>query len=73
MFETWQLVAMEEAGYNGIKEEHIKRVAKSLHTTGLARIDWVTFASHCHRCGIDPNNFTSKDLERLQEKINEYF
>ena len=54
MFEPWQLAAMDDAGYNGIRDEHIDRVAESLL-----------------KCGIDPNNFTQADLERLQEKLNE--
>ena len=72
MFEPWQLSAMDDAGYNGIREEHIDRVAESLLATGLTEIDRCTFDYHCHKCDIDPNNFTQTDLERLQEKLNEY-
>ena len=57
MFEPWQLAAMDDAGYNGIRDEHIDRS---------------TFDYHCHKCGVDPDNFTQADLERLQEKFNEY-
>lgn len=72
MFEPWQLAAMDDAGYNGIRDEHIDRVANSLLATSLTEIDRNTFDYHCHKCGINPNNFTQTDLERLQEKLNEY-
>ena len=66
MFEPWQLAAMDDAGYNGIRNEHIERVAESLLATGLTEIDRATFEHHCHKCGIDLNNFTQENLERLQ-------
>lgn len=71
MLEPWQLAMIYGAGYNGIHDEHIDRVAKSLLATGLTEIDRSAFDYHCHKCGIDPNNFTQADLDRLQEKMNE--
>lgn len=71
MFEPWQLAAIDDAGYNGIRDEHIDRVAESLLSTGLTEIDRSTFDYHCHKCGVDPDNFTQADLDRLQEKLNE--
>ena len=70
MFKPWQLAAMDDAGYNGIRDEHIDRVAESLLAADLTEIDRATFDFHCYKCGIDPNNFTHEDLERLQEKLN---
>ena len=70
MFEPWQLAMIDDAGYNGIRDEHIDRVAESLLATGLTEIDRATFDYHCHKCGIDPNNFTQDDLDRLQERLN---
>lgn len=70
MFEPQQLAAMDDAGYNGIREEHIEHVANSLLATGLTEIDRSTFDYHCHKCGVDPNNFTQANLDRLQEKLN---
>jgi hypothetical protein len=69
MFEPWQLAAMDDAGYNGIRDEHIDRVAESLLSTGLTEIDCSTFDYHCHKCGVDPNNFTQVDLGCLQRRI----
>ena len=36
-------------GYNGIRDEHIDRVAESLLATGLTEIDRSTFDYHCHK------------------------
>lgn len=70
MFEPWQLAAMDEAGYNGIREEHIERLADSLRSTGLSDIDNETFERHCRKCGIEPDNFTQDDLDRLEDELN---
>ena len=42
MFEPWQLAAIDDAGYNGIRDEYIERVATSLLATGLIEIDHST-------------------------------
>lgn len=70
-FEPWQLAMLDDAGYNGIRDDHIGRVTESLLATGLTEIDRATFDYHCHKCGIDPNNFTQDDLDRLQKRLNE--
>ena len=70
MFEPWQLAAMDDAGYNGIRYEHIERVSNSLLATDLTEIDRNTFDYHCHKCVIDPNNFTQLDFGRLQAKLD---
>ena len=70
MFEPWKLTAIDALGFNGIRDEHIEKVATLLLTTGLAEIDRTTFENHCYRCGIDPRNFTQMDLDRLQEELN---
>ena len=70
MFEPWQLAMIDEAGYNGIRDDHIDKVAGSLKLTGLTSIDRSTFESHCYKWGINPNNFTQADLNRLQNKLN---
>ena len=71
MFEPWQLAAIDAAGYNGIRDEHIDRVADALLATGLSEIDRSTFDRQCRSCGIAPDNFTQADLDRLQEKLNQ--
>lgn len=71
MFEPWQLGVIDDAGYNGIREEHIQKVANSLLSTGLSEIDRDTFERHCCKCGISPANFTQADLKALEAKLNE--
>lgn len=71
MLEAWQLGMIDEAGYNGIREEHLAKVAASILSTGLKDIDQNIFESHCQMCGIAPNNFTQEELARLEEKLNE--
>lgn len=71
-FEPWQLAAIDDAGYNGIRDEHIDRVAESLLSSGLTEIDRSTFDYHCHRCGIDPDVFTQTDLAYLQDKLSKW-
>lgn len=70
MFELWQLGMIDEAGYNGIRDEHIQKLANSLLAAGITEVDRATFEFHCSECGINPDNFTQTDLERLKEKLN---
>jgi len=71
MFEPWQLVMIDETGYNGIRDEHIEKVASSLLSTGLMDIDRATFEQHCLKCGVNPNNFSQSDLDALENRPNE--
>lgn len=71
MFEPWQLALIDQAGYNSITDNHISKVASSLKSTGLTHIDANMFSHHCRKCGINPDNFTQADLNRLQQKLNE--
>lgn len=70
-YEPWMLAAMDEAGYNGIREAHIEAVAAELLGTGLTEIDEATFRAACRRCAIDPDNFTQSDLDELEAMLNE--
>lgn len=42
---------IDEAGYNGIRDEHIEKIVASLLSTGLTEIDRYAFESHCLKCG----------------------
>ena len=70
MFEPWQLAMLDDAGFNGIREEHIERVADSLLSTGLTEIDRATFNHHCIINGIDPENFDQSALDDLERRLN---
>jgi hypothetical protein len=69
-YKPWQLGAIDDAGYNGIREQHLEKVANALRATGQSDIDRATFDRVCRQCGIDSNNFTQADLNSLQEKLN---
>ena len=70
-FEPWMLAAMDDAGFNGITDEHIRRVAGELQKIGRAYIDRQTFDRACYAAGVDPENFTQEDLEKLEDVLNE--
>ena len=42
-FQPWMLGAIDDAGYNGIRDEHIEKVADRLLATGQTGIDRATF------------------------------
>ena len=69
-FEPWMLAAIDQAGYNGIRQEHIEAVAEQILRTGLTEVPRQDFDAACHRCGIDSDTFTQSDLDRLQERLN---
>ena len=71
MFEPWMLGAIDQAGYNGIRDEQRNAVAREILGSGLTDVSRSDFNRACHRCGIDSNNFTQRDLELLQELLNE--
>ena len=70
-FEPWILAAMDDACFNGITDEHIRRVAGELQKIGQAYIDRQTFGRACYAAGVDPENFTQEDLEKLEDVLNE--
>ena len=69
-FEPWMLAVIDQAGYNGIRQEHINAVAEQILQTGLTEVSRWVFDAACRRCGIDSDNFTQADLDRLQERLN---
>ena len=72
MFEPWQLGLIDEAGYNGIRPEHIRRVGDELNKLPYDDLDEQDFISACHRVCVDPNNFTQDDIEALQDYLNQF-
>lgn len=69
-FEPWMLAAMDDAGFNGITDEHIRRVAGELRKIGQAYIDRQTFDRACYTVGVNPENFAQEDLDELAEVLN---
>ena len=72
MFEPWELALIDEAGYNGIREEHIEIIAKAIENSGLSEIDNSSFPKICLSCGIDSDNFNASDIELLKQKLDNY-
>ena len=69
-YEPWMLAAIDQAGYNGIRDEHIIAVANELLKTGKSSISRADFERACSRCGIDPSTFTQRDLNTLEDYLN---
>lgn len=70
-FEPWHLAAMDEAGYNGIRREHLERVAREIEKLPQDVIDTDDFRTACRRAGVDPDNFTQSDIDALQTYFEE--
>lgn len=70
-YKAYELAAMEQAGYMGISDDMIDRMADELKSCGPYVIDFDTFLGACVKCGIDPNCFEQKDLDRLVDRLNE--
>ena len=69
MFDPWMLAAIDDAGYNGIRDEHLDRVADEIYKTGLSEIDRDTFYHVCRRVVVNSDLFDAKSLERLKNKL----
>lgn len=69
-YEPWMLAAIDQAGYNGIRNEHISAVAAELLHTGLSEIDRSAFEAACRHCGVAPDRFTQEDLNKLECVMN---
>ncbi len=69
-FQPWMLGAIDDAGYNGIRDEHIDKVADRLLATGQTEIDRASFDDACRSCGIRSDLFTQDNLDSLKERLN---
>ena len=69
-FQPWMLGMIDEAGFNGIRDEHIEIVADRLLATGKTEISRSDFDEACRGCGICSDLFTQDDLDRLQQRLN---
>ena len=69
-YSSWQLAALEEAGYMDTSESCIKRVAHYLENSPNDTIHKTEFRQACIRCNVDPDSFSQSDLDELQRKLN---
>lgn len=63
------LAMMDQAGHNGIRDEHIEEVTQKILSMGISNVSKDNFDLACARCGIEHTNFTQLDLDRLQERL----
>jgi hypothetical protein len=70
MFASWRLLMVDQAGYNGIRNQHIEEVAQEILSMGINNVSRDTFKLACSRCGVDPENFTQADLDKLEILLN---
>ncbi|MBO6014792.1 MAG: hypothetical protein J6P48_04910 [Oscillospiraceae bacterium] len=71
-FEAWQLGLIDQAGYNGIRDEHLAAVAAEILKIPGDSVNDAEFRSACYRAGVDPDNFRQSDLDRLQQVLDQY-
>ena len=64
------LGTIDEAGYNGLRDEYIDKVADRLLATEQTEISRSDFDDACRSHGIRSDLFTQDDLERLQQRLN---
>ncbi len=69
-FEPWMLGAIDEAGYNGLTDEHIQRVANELLKMGITNVTRADFERACRRAFVAPELFGDDDIARLEELLN---
>ena len=70
-FKAWHLAAMEEAGYMDTSTGLINRVANRLAQSPNDTIDTAEFRSACIACNVAPDSFTKRDLDQLQDRLNQ--
>ena len=70
-YKPWMLAAMEEAGYMGITDDMINKIADELISYGSHEISLEAFVAACSKFNINPNNFEQEDLDRLVNRLNE--
>ena len=68
--DLWKAAMLDSGGYFGIRGEHIDAVAREIEKIEHDEIDTDDFIAACERAGVDPSNFGSEDLEKLQEYLN---
>ena len=71
LFKPWHLAAIEEAGYGDTNTAIINKVANYLAEYGSRTIENTEFIRACKACAVDPYSFTPKDLDQLQERLEQ--
>ena len=69
-FEPWMLGIIDEAGYNGLTDEHIQRVADEILKMGITNVSRADFERACRLAFVAPENIGDDDIARLEELLN---
>lgn len=69
-YKPWMLAAIDQAGYNGITDDHINAVASEILKKGITQVSTQDFESACRRCGVNPDTFTQDALDALEDRLN---
>lgn len=69
-YTPWQLAAMEEHGLTDTPAGQINRVARVLAQSPNDTIGTTEFRQACRDCGVDPDSFSQRDLQRLQDALD---
>lgn len=69
-FEPWMLGIIDGAGYNGLTDEHIQRVADEILKMGITNVSRADFERACRLAFVAPENFGDDDIARLEELLN---
>lgn len=69
-YEPWMLATIDQAGYNGITDDHINAVASEILKKGITQVSRQDFESACRRCGVNPDNFMQNNLDVLEDRLN---
>ena len=70
MYQAWQLAAIDDAGYNGIRDSHIEKLARAIEESGVCHVGNEEFEYFCRKCGMDSGCFTQEDVDRLERRLN---
>lgn len=64
-FESWQLAAIDEYGYNEETNRPLQRLARYLAQGPCRTVENEEFCAACYACNIDPSTITQYDITKL--------
>lgn len=68
-YSAWELAAIDAAGHNGIRDEHLDAVAAEIRKIPGNSVNATQFREACRRAFVDPDNFTQDDINALQHRL----
>lgn len=68
-FDPWMLDAIDEAGYNGVREDDLEEIADLIKHHHEFNVSESTIRFYAAKCGINPNNLTRKDISKIYDLL----